>query len=260
MAETKATPARGILHVVRPPEVPEGVGARVRRALPAREVDYRHVDPFLLLDVFSISAGAGFPTHPHRGFEIITYMLEGSFAHSDNLGNQVVGQAGGVQHITAGRGIEHGEMPGQGPGGAARGLQLWINLAQKDKRVPPQYHYIPPGQVPVEQQNGVTLRRLAGEGTAVQLYTPVVYMDVTLAPGAVFQTPVPPEFNGFAYVISGSGEFGSDRTPGQTGELLVLGAGAEFTVHNSGQAPLRFALGAAKPHREPVRWYGPFVD
>ncbi len=251
--------ARSIRQVVQPVEVPEGAGARVRRALPASGVPYVAVDPFLLLDDARIAPQAAFPDHPHRGFEIITYILEGSVQHTDSEGNVEVVQAPGLQKITTGRGITHGEMPGPG-GRPARALQLWINLARAQKQVVPHYQYLHGVDIPTTQEAGATVRHLAGPETALVLHTPVMYHDVTVAPGQRFVMPLPEEYNSFAYVLAGEGIFGRQEQPARAGTLLVLGPGAAFVAQAQGQEPLRVVLGAGRPHREPVYWRGPFVD
>jgi quercetin 2,3-dioxygenase len=265
---------RPIAHVAEASGTPEGAGAFVRRAIPLPNLGF--VDPFLLLDEFSVSPPAGFPLHPHRGFEIITYLLEGGLAHGDSAGNRAVVGAGGLQKITAGRGMEHSETPAFP--GTNRGLQLWINLARAEKQIQPEYQEIQPNDVPVERQDGATVRLLAGEGSPIRLHTPLVYLDVTLDPAATFSRSLPAEWQGAVYVLSGAGSFGSNQAPGRTGQVLVFGpaaddgntaraagtkgAEAEDGLHvtaDPGES-LRFALVAGRPHREPVRWFGPFVD
>jgi redox-sensitive bicupin YhaK (pirin superfamily) len=261
---------REIEHVVEAQGTAEGAGAFVYRALPVAGIGA--VDPFLLLDEFSVSPPAGFPLHPHRGFEIITYMVEGAFAHGDSAGNQSTVAAGGLQKITAGRGIEHSETP-MAPG-RNTGLQLWINLARAQKGVEPDYQQLQAGEVPVEQRDGATVRVLAGADSPIRLHTPALYLDVALAPGATFTQPVPADWQGFAYVLSGGGQFGANRAQGRRRQVLVFGASSEegagsggtpagddsITVTAAAGEPLRFALAAGHPHREPVRWRGPFVD
>jgi redox-sensitive bicupin YhaK (pirin superfamily) len=256
---------RAITRVHNPVVVMEGGGVPVRRALPSHEVPYEEVDPFLLLDVFDASEmssrgeGPAFPKHPHRGFEILTYLLSGATTHSGSVGDGTVVRGGGLQKITTGRGIWHGEGPDPGSHEPVRGLQLWVNLARKDKGIDPEYQVLEPEDVPVEDQNGVRVRVLAGEGSPVRLRTPAVYLDVTVSRGATLRRSVPIDLQGFVYVINGRGKFGAKGTGGEGGQLLVLGPGDAITV-TAGAEPLRFMLAAARPYGEPVRWNGSFVD
>lgn len=240
--------------------VMEGAGVPVRRALPSNRATYRMVDPFLLLDDFSaenISAGA-FPPHPHRGFEIITYFLRGTGRHSDNMGNDSVVGEGGLQRITAGRGMWHGEGSGEAAG-PIRGLQLWINLAQAQKRIDPSYQAVEAHQIPEHRIGDATVRVLAGEGSPTQLHTPALYYDVALAAGGLAEIPIPPEYQGFVYVLSGEAVFGPNGQRASQEQVAALGEGDTLQV-TAGGSGVRFVLGAGRPHHEPVRWNGPYVD
>lgn len=231
----------------------------VKRVLPSQSAPYTLVDPFLLLDDASIDpSDPGFPRHPHRGFEIITYLLAGAFGHADSAGNESIVRAGGLQKITAGKGMWHSEMPA-GDGGPGRGLQLWINLARAEKQIEPDYQIVEPEDVPVVERDQASVRVLAGEGSTVKLRTPSLYLDVAIADGGGFHWDLPPEFAGFVYVIDGQGVFGSEQTSGEAGKLLVLGEG-DLLEAGARSGPVRFILCAGRPHREPVLWRGPFVD
>jgi quercetin 2,3-dioxygenase len=238
----------------------EGGGVPVRRALPSNQVTYRLVDPFLLLDDFRADnlAPGSFPPHPHRGFEIITYFLKGSGHHSDDMGNDSTVRAGGLQRITAGRGMWHGEGPGAEPG-PVWGLQLWINLAQAEKRIDPSYQAIAAEQIPEHSVGDATIRLLAGDGSPTVLRTPAVYYDVSLPPDGRTEIPLPEGFQGFIYLLSGDASFGANNQRATEGQIAALGEGAEIPVI-AGAAGARFVLGAGQPHREPVRWNGPYVD
>lgn len=235
---------------------PEGAGATVRRAFPNRHL--RTVDPFVLLDEFFLQPPASFPPHPHGGFEIVTYIMDGGFRHSDNLGNDRSVTASGLQRITAGRGIVHAEMPiGEG---LTHGLQLWINLPQRLKGIAPDYQEVPAGQLPEKVQNGARVRTIVGEGSPVRLQTDVLCLDVTLDPGARWSTTVAPDFAGVVYVVSGRGSVGADGSDAEPGRVLVLGRGDVVAVQAANEEGVRFALITGRPHGEPVRLRGSFVD
>ncbi|KAK9087967.1 hypothetical protein Syun_030361 [Stephania yunnanensis] len=238
----------------------EGDGAVVRRGIGRPELKY--FDPFVMLDEFSVSPPAGFPDHPHRGFETVTYMLQGAFAHQDFAGHKGIIRTGDVQWMTAGRGIIHSEMPaGEGP---QWGLQLWINLSSIDKMIEPRYQEVPCEDIMRAEEDGVEVRVIAGEAMGVRspVYTrtPTMYLDFTLKPGAQMQQSIPETWNSFVYVIDGEGLFGSLNTsPVSAHHLLVLGPGDGLTVWNKSSRKLRFAVIGGQPLNEPVVQYGPFV-
>eukprot|EP00299_Pterocystis_sp_00344_P016649 c8355_g2_i2.p1 GENE.c8355_g2_i2~~c8355_g2_i2.p1 ORF type:complete len:246 (+),score=59.01 c8355_g2_i2:251-988(+) len=189
----------------------EGRGARVRRSIGRPEL--RSFDPFLMLDEFKGGKPAGFPDHPHRGFETVSYMLptsEGIFLHEDFEGHKGTLGPGDLQWMTAGRGIVHAEMPGNDK--IAHGLQLWVNLSSKDKMCEPAYQELPASSVPVTTVEGVTARVIAGEalGVVSPVYTrtPTSYLHFEMEPNSRLQQPIPEAWNAFAYVLSGSGTFG----------------------------------------------------
>ncbi|CAO2832160.1 unnamed protein product [Amaranthus hypochondriacus] len=238
----------------------EGDGAIVRRSIGRPGLKF--LDPFLMLDEFSVSAPAGFPDHPHRGFETVTYMLEGAFAHQDFAGHKGVIRTGDVQWMTAGRGIVHSEMPvGDG---VNKGLQLWINLSSKDKMIEPNYQELPSEDIPRAEKDGVEVGVIAGESmgihSPVYTRTPTMYLDFTLQPGASFAQPIPESYNAFIYIIEGEGVFGSSSSkPMSAHQCLVLGPGDGLYVWNVSSKQLRFVLIGGQPLNEPVVQYGPFV-
>jgi redox-sensitive bicupin YhaK (pirin superfamily) len=259
---------------VRGQETSDGAGVKLRRSLGSPQLSTH--DPFLLLDEFKSEEGAdyigGFPDHPHRGFETVTYMLAGSMEHKDHVGNSGNLVAGSVQWMTAGRGIIHSEMPKQEEG-LLWGFQLWVNLPATRKMDPPRYQDIPPGEVVERREsNGTLVRVLAGSSRGVEgpvrgIATDPVYLDVTLPAGERFSEPMASELNGMIYLFEGEAMIGesekgkSGSTEGsklQPGELAVLGAGDRCLVQAL-EAPARFLVLAARPIGEPIARYGPFV-
>jgi redox-sensitive bicupin YhaK (pirin superfamily) len=258
---------RSVARVVVGQQTSDGAGVRLKRVIGTRALD--HLDPFLLLDEFKSDRPddylAGFPDHPHRGFETVTYMLAGSMRHQDHKGNQGELVAGSVQWMTAGRGIVHSEMPRQ-KDGLMWGFQLWVNLPAKDKMGPPRYQDIPPERIPeVSLGPGVRARVIAGESGGVRgpvegIATQPLYLDVLLEAGARVEHPVPTGHNAFVYVYEGEAEIdGPDGRRGvSAGTLAVLGAGDRVAAVTTERAA-RFILLAARPLGEPIARYGPFV-
>ncbi|UFP94548.1 pirin family protein [Gloeobacter morelensis] len=231
----------------------------------------RDLDPFLLLDEFRSEEATeslpGFPDHPHRGFETVTYLLAGRVRHADNKGHQGALEAGGVQWMTAGRGIVHSEMLEQ-QDDRIRGFQLWLNLPAKDKMVPPRYQEFAPEAIPaVTGPNGECIRVIAGRVGAVEgpvrgIATDPLYLDIALLPHSRFVQIIPAGHTAFAYIFEGQAEIGAtEEAPGEPrGErqLAVLGDGDSVTLV-TGETPARLLLVAARPLDEPVVRYGPFV-
>lgn len=258
--------AREVASVVTAREVREGAGVLVRRSIGSRELD--HVDPFLLLDEFRSEDAAdyvaGFPDHPHRGFETVTYMLAGAMEHQDHRGNVGHLGPGSVQWMTAGRGIVHSEMPRQ-ERGLMWGFQLWVNLPAALKMTEPRYQDIPPERIPDVTVPGGTVRVIAGESAGVRgavsgIATDPVYLDVRLQPGGSFEQPLPDEHNAFCYVYDGTLEVGNGgRRPLARGQLAVLGPGSLVRVAAPAEGAARALVVAARPLREPIARYGPFV-
>ncbi|XP_022864468.1 pirin-like protein [Olea europaea var. sylvestris] len=239
----------------------EGVGATVRRSIGRFELKY--FDPFLVLDEFSVSGPAGFPDHPHRGFETVTYMLQGAVTHEDFEGHKGTIEAGDLQWMTAGRGIVHSEMPaGQG---TQKGLQLWINLSSKHKMIEPRYQEITSKDVSEAAKDGIKVRIIAGEALGIKspVYTrtPTMYLDFTLNPGSHMQQPIPVSWNAFVYILEGEGIFGNPRSSPITAHHLLLldGSGDGLEAWNKSSKSLRFILVGGEPLGEPVVQFGPFV-
>ncbi|CAL8084574.1 unnamed protein product [Prunus armeniaca] len=221
--------------------------------------DLRNLDPFLMLDDFSVSPPAGFPDHPHRGFETVTYMLQGGITHQDFAGHKGTIWTGDVQWMTAGRGIVHSEMPaGEGPN---TGLQLWINLSRKDKMIEPRYQELLSKDIRRAEKDGVEVRVIAGETMGVSspvfTRTPALFFDFTLKPKAQLHQSIPETWTSFVYIIEGEGVFGS--THASAHHVLVLGPGDGLSVCNKSSEPLRFVLVGGQPINEPVVQHGPFV-
>ncbi|SRR6266536_1597390 len=257
---------RPVERVVIAQDTSDGGGVRLRRSLGSAALD--HVDPFLLLDEFKSDQGsdyvAGFPDHPHRGFETVTYMLAGAMEHQDHRGNRGHLVAGSVQWMTAGRGIIHSEMPRQ-QDGLMWGFQLWVNLPAAHKMDAPRYQDIPPGEIPELTRDGSRVRVIAGEsggmsGPVRGIVTEPLYLDVTVPARNRFEHAVPAGYNVLLYVFEGEGDVGPDggRRRLRAGRLGVLGAG-DSVLAEAGEAGMRFLLIAARPIGEPIVRYGPFV-
>ena len=249
----------------------DGAGVRLRRSL--GQSPSARLDPFLMLDHFSTDDPddyiAGFPAHPHRGFETVSYMLDGHLRHEDHLGHTGELRSGGVQWMTAGRGIIHSEMPQQDRG-RMRGFQLWINLPAREKMKPAAYRDVQPEEIPVVALPGggrakVIAGTLVADGRATSgpiqgISTDPLYLDVELPAGALFTQPIPAGYSAFVYPFEGAVEVGpatSARTLG-THRLGVLADG-EVARIGGGASGGRFLLVAGRPLREPVVQYGPFV-
>jgi redox-sensitive bicupin YhaK (pirin superfamily) len=238
--------------VLRAHETQEGSGARVKRLFPQRWYD--HHDPFVLLDEFFVDPSAGFPDHPHRGFEAVTYMKEGSFRHCDNIGNDRELGPGGVQRFTAGKGIVHSEMPGSAP--MNHGFQLWINLPRRLKGMDPSYQAVESQKLPEGRKNGMRIRTLIGPGSPVWVNTDVVYQDYTLASASSLSVRVPDNYSGLVYAYAGKLE--ALEFDLRAGEAVTVGEGEELKL--SSRKPSAFLLIAGRPHMEVIHHNGPFVD
>ena len=248
----------------------EGGGFLVRRPIGGRA---GRCDPFLMLDhlgpvEYGPGEAVGAPDHPHRGFETVTYIISGSVQHKDSAGNSGELREGWVQWMTAGSGVVHSEMPGDDMmknGGRSEGFQLWVNLPAKDKMVPPRYQDTPADKIPIvtAQEGNVWVKVIAGEllGTqaVIETRSPMMYLDVRLKPGTVFEQTVPRDFDGFAYVWFGSGYLGDAREPARFGQVGILGEGEVFQMEASAEEELRVLLIAGKPLKEPIAAHGPFV-
>ncbi len=265
---------RTVAGIINSVETLEGAGFLVRRPFP--KSSFSEFDPFLLLDELgpvNLKPGQakGAPDHPHRGFETVSYVLEGRLEHKDSQGHAGLLNSGDVQWMTAGAGVVHSEMPEAEftrRGGRLHGIQLWVNLPQQDKMIPPRYQEIPSAQIPVAQTEdaSVTVRVIAGEAlgakAVIETRTPIIYLHLTLQPGASLVQPVPKEYNAFAYVLEGAGLFGAELERGDDGQMVLFAQdGPEVTIANSTDAekPLDLLLIAGVPLNEPVVRYGPFV-
>ncbi len=262
----------------------EGAGVHLRRAFGFGETE--PFDPFLLLDDFRNERPedylAGFPWHPHRGIETITYVLAGTVAHGDSLGNHGVIGPGDVQWMTAGSGIVHQEMPKGDAAGRMHGFQLWLNLPREHKMTAPRYQDVPAAAIPeVTEDDGTVARVVCGTlwgatGPVDGIAGEPSYVDVTVPAGVKRRIPVAEGRHAFAYVFEGSGEFCDaseplavptepaawlqGEPPGETGNrsLVLFDAGDEVVV-TAGERGIRFLLVSGRPFREPVAWYGPIV-
>jgi len=243
----------------------DGDGVRMTRIIGTPELNM--LDPFLLLDAFGSDQPqdyiGGFPSHPHRGFETVTYLLAGRMRHKDNAGNEGVIEPGGVQWMTAGRGIVHSEMPEQ-ENGLLMGFQLWVNLPARAKMTAPGYQEYPPSGVPLERRdNGTQVRVVAGTteagtvGAVKNEWVRPTYLDVTLPAGLEFEQSVGPDDNSFIYLIEGDLQVGEQHKPLGPRTLGILGRGARVHVNTADGA--RFLLVSAQPLNEPVARGGPFV-
>jgi len=239
-------------------EQAEGMGAKVRRSIGTKEL--RNLDPFLMLDHFFVESPAGFPDHPHRGFETVTYMVEGKFVHEDFCGHKGYIGPGDLQWMTAGKGIVHAEMPASK--GVNSGLQLWVNLAGKNKMCNPSYQELLDKDIPRTTRDGVTVKVIAGESMGIKspviTKTPTMYLDFSLEPNSTVIQNVPSEFNGFAYILSGTAVFGTQGKLFNAFHTLVFDKGDSVEVTTK-DSSVRFVLVAGLPLNEPVVQHGPFV-
>ncbi|HEU5035310.1 MAG TPA: pirin family protein [Mycobacteriales bacterium] len=268
---------RAVRSVTTAPAGFEGEGFPVRRAFAG--VDLAHLDPFIHLDQmgevdYAPGEPKGTPWHPHRGFETVTYLLDGTFEHQDSNGGGGLITNGDTQWMTAGGGILHIEKPPEElvvSGGLFHGLQLWVNLPREQKLVPPRYQDLRGDRVALlASPDGGSLIRviagdLAGHAGPGSTYTPITMVHATVSPGAELSLPWPAEFNALAYVLSGDGYVGTERRPVRTGQLAVFApTGDAITVgasegQESRRPALEVVLLGGRPIREPVAWGGPFV-
>ena len=267
---------RPVVHVVHAPKMLEGAVFEVRRAF--AEVDLRLADPFILLDhlgavEYAPGEAKGAPDHPHRGFETVTYMMDGELEHRDSNGGGGLITDGATQWMTAGAGIVHSEMPTEqivAKGGLFHGVQLWVNLPQKQKWAPPQYQDLDADKsVLLASEDGGALVRviagdLAGHRGPGATRTPITYAHATVSTGARLQIPWRRDFNALVYVLAGRGAVGPGLRPIKEGQLAVMGQGDQVTIlgeaEQESRAPaLEVLLLGGSPIGEPVSWYGPFV-
>jgi quercetin 2,3-dioxygenase len=250
----------------------EGEGLVVNRSLPSN----REFDPFLLLDEFGpadLAPGqvGGVPAHPHRGFETVTYMLDGRFEHTDSQGHSGKLNPGDVQWMTAGSGVIHSEMPEKEfarTGGRLHGFQLWINLPKRDKMIKPYYQEIPSSKLPVAKSSDgrTTVKIIAGEvlgnRAVIDTRTPIMYLHFTLQPAGEIVQHFPKDHNIFGYVIDGAGYFGKNERLAQKGQMVIFardGEAVSIKAPADATSPLDVLLLAGVPLKEPIAQYGPFV-
>ena len=258
------TSSRTISQIIEPQYVIEGAGVLLRRSITPRVSN--EFDPFLLFDHFAFNDPVegpirGFPMHPHRGIETVTYMLEGSTHHRDSLGNSGLIGPGDVQWMTSGRGILHEEMPRRGPGGNIYGFQLWVNLPARLKMTAPRYQEVSADSIPAFEKGGIKIRVVAGaadsvKGPVTEIAASPLYLDVQLASDAEFTQPIPRGHTAIAYVFEGEGVFG-DRSVGAV-HLVKFDDGDQIRVKTE-NTPVRFMLIAGMPFKEKIVPYGPFV-
>ncbi|MDP9266556.1 MAG: pirin family protein [Chloroflexota bacterium] len=271
--EGRTRPVRGVVTSLR---TFEGEGFPVRRPFPG--LDRRIADPFLMLDQmgeveYAPGEAKGAPDHPHRGFETVTYMIDGAFEHKDSTGGGGLITNGATQWMTAGAGIVHSEMPPEklvASGGLFHGVQLWVNLPRAEKWTPPRYQDIEASSlVLLRSADGGALIRLiagtlAGHAGPGVTHTPITYAHATLLPGAHLETPWSPDFNALVYALAGSGTVGAERVRLESGELAVFGPGDTVRVdanprQDGGTPSFDVLMLGGRPIGEPVVQYGPFV-
>ena len=250
--------------------IPATDGAGVKLVRVIGQPDLMELDPFLLLDAFRSDNPddyiAGFPPHPHRGFETVTYLLEGRMRHKDSAGNEGVIEAGGIQWMTAGKGIVHSEMPEQ-ENGRLEGFQLWVNLPAAQKMSAPIYQEHDVSSIPTETRGGTSIKVITGEtsngttGPVIQPLTDPLYLDVSLPANTSFEEPLPTTHNAFVYIIQGSIELESEEgepSSASRDQLAILGSGNSISLRSK-DVDTRFLLIAGKPLGEPIARGGPFV-
>ena len=255
---------RTVTEIIKPQYVMEGAGVLLLRSIAPLVTNL--FDPFLLFDHFAFNDPAddpirGFPMHPHRGIETVTYILKGSVSHRDSLGNAGLIGPGDMQWMTAGSGILHEEMPLRGPDGIIQGFQLWVNLPAAQKMVQPRYQGIGADTIPTFEKNGCRVGVIAGMvdsllGPVKEIAANPIYLDVTLGAGAKFNLPIPEEHTALAYVFDGQGLFGDTEVASV--RMAVFSMGRQIVV-KAGNSPVRFMLMAGAAFGEPIVPYGPFV-
>lgn len=266
---------RSVLQIIKSETTQDGEGVTLKRSFPNSFIS--EFDPFLLLDEIGptdIKPGKqkGFPNHPHRGFETVTYLLEGKFEHKDSQGHIGTISAGDVQWMTAGSGVIHSEMPEKEfskNGGRLHGFQLWVNLPKRNKMMKPRYQEMSQSKIPTgTTENGnVTVKVIAGESlgakAVIHTITPIMYLHFKLEPGSRIIQPVPENYNVFAYVIKGKGAFEQNNNKMvEKGNLIIFekdGKAAYIQAIDDSQMPLELLLIGGIPLREPIARYGPFV-
>ncbi|KAF2226620.1 RmlC-like cupin domain-containing protein [Elsinoe ampelina] len=265
-----ASKPRTIKKVFEAVEQAEGAGARVRRSVGTPHL--RNLTPFLMCDNFAIAPGAGFPDHPHRGQETITYLLKGAVDHEDFAGNKGTIHTGDLQFMTAGKGIVHAEMPSQNPDGSENvGIQLWVDLPERLKNCEPRYRDLKASEIPTatSPDGKVTVKVISGRSYGVDslqelAYTPVWFLDVTVQPGGTFSENIPSKWNSFIYTLNGTATFGSGSEARKVNQYHNIVWNQEddtivAAVDESAKEAARFILVAGLPLDQKIIQYGPFV-
>lgn len=250
-------------------EQAEGAGARVRRTIGVPSL--RNFTPFLMMDHFSVSPDAGFPDHPHRGMETITYLIEGKTRHEDFAGNKGILEPGDLQFMTAGRGVVHAEMPDP-DSGTNVGIQLWVDLPKHLKNCEPRYRDLKASEIPVAKSDDgkVQIKVISGKSHGVDsvrdlAYTPVWFLEITIQPGGKIEQDLPANWNAFAYVLSGVADFSNGTsksttvTPYHNVVFGQSGDGVNISVEEGASEEAKIILVAGQPHDQPIVQYGPFV-
>jgi len=255
---------RTISQIIEPQIAIEGAGVKLRRSIAPRVSN--EFDPFLLFDHFAFNDPLegpirGFPYHPHRGIETVTYMLEGSTAHRDSLGNSGLIGPGDVQWMSSGRGIMHEEMPRRGENGAIYGFQLWVNLPSHLKMSEPRYQEVTAATIPTYEKDGVKIRVVTGTvdnvtGPVTDIAASPLYLDLQLAPDKEWTQPIPSGHTALAYVFEGEGVFSGETI--EAVKLLKFADGDHIQIKTE-NTQVRFMLIAGEPFKEPIVPYGPFV-
>lgn len=230
--------------------VRHGTGVNSNRAFPT-ESHPTNLDPFVLFERFYIEPDTGFPMHPHKGFEIVSYMIDGGMDHADSLGVEHTAREDEAMRITTGKGIRHSEFPTDGE--ACNGLQLWVNLPRDEKEVAPDYVDASAAELPTREPDSATVTTVVGEGSPIDLHTPMEYLDVRV--DDAWTWAVPDGWSGFLYGVAGSGSVEGDAFG--EGDVFTTREGGEFAVATDGD--LRLVAVAGRPHGEPIRQQGPFV-
>ncbi|HEY1991953.1 MAG TPA: pirin family protein [Gammaproteobacteria bacterium] len=266
--------SRSVARLVTSIRTREGGGFIVHRPFPTQLL--MDFDPFLLLDEmgpvdYAPGEAVGAPDHPHRGFETVTYVLDGKMQHKDSHGHAGSLGAGDVQWMTAGAGVVHSEMPEAGftaKGGRMHGFQIWVNLPRQDKLMQPRYQELPDAGIPVAESadRKVKVKVIAGESlgksAAIDTRTPIAFLHMTLQPGGSIDQPLPADYNAFAYLVSGTGQFGADAVKADAHQMVIFSNdGGSVRIRNAADSPqaLQLLLLAGVPLNEPVVRYGPFV-
>jgi len=241
--------------------VRHGTGVNSDRAFPT-DGHPDNLDPFVLFERFYIDPDKGFPMHPHKGFEIVSYMIEGGMEHADSLGVEHTAREDEAMRITTGSGIRHSEFPADGE--ACNGLQLWVNLPREEKEADPDYVDASAEELPTSELNGATVTTVVGEGSPIELHTPMEYLDVRVTDGWTWE--IPDEWTGFLYGVEGSGTVrdaaGDDADAARefsAGDVLPNADARDVIVESDEGEELRFVAVSGRPHGEPIRQQGPFV-